>query len=109
MGDIQLLDMGRVTSLSGFSADSNHNLLVQRADTHRVFVVCRRGWGAVGERLRLGKNVWETSSGTGGGMLDEMIGFIGAPSSVVWNWGNGTREARRQPGFLGGEHRLWKI
>ena len=28
---------------------------------------------------------------------------------MVWDWGTGTREARRLPGFLGEEHRLWKI
>ena len=42
-------------------------------------------------------------------MLDEKIGIIEAPYSIDWDWGTGTREARREPGFLGGEHRLWKI
>jgi len=42
-------------------------------------------------------------------MLDEKIGVIEAPYSIVWDWGCGMREARRKPGFLGGEHRLWKI
>ena len=38
----------------------------------------------------------------GGGMVDEKIGFIATPYSVVWIWGNTTREARREPGFLEG-------
>jgi hypothetical protein len=59
--------------------------------------------------LQLEKNVWRTSAGKGGGMLDEKIGIIEAPYSIVWDWGIGMREARRVPGFLGGEHRLWKI
>jgi hypothetical protein len=33
-GDIQLLDVGRVTSLSGFSGGFNRNFLVQTTDTY---------------------------------------------------------------------------
>jgi hypothetical protein len=33
-------------------------------------------------------------------MLDEKINIIGTPYSVVLGWGYGTREARREPGFL---------
>jgi hypothetical protein len=109
LGDIQLLDMGRVTSLSGLSGWSNRNLLVQGADTYRTFEVCRQGWNAVGVRLRLEKNVWWTSASSGGGMLDEKIAIIGAPCSVVLGWGSETREARRKPGFLGERNELWKI
>jgi hypothetical protein len=88
--------------------------LVQIADTHRIFEVCRYGWDAVGVRLRLEKNVWRTAASSGGGMLDEKIAIIGAPYSVVLGWGSGTREARREPGFLGenmdcGKFRVVKI
>ena len=53
------------------------------ADTHMVFEVCRQDWDAVGVRLRLEKNVWRTSVSSGGAMLDEKIGFIRTPYSVI--------------------------
>jgi hypothetical protein len=71
--------------------------------------VYRQEWEAVGVRFWLEKNMWRTSASSGGGMLDEKIAIIGAPYSVILGWGSGTREARREPGYLGGEHRLWKI
>jgi hypothetical protein len=101
--------LSRITSLFRFSVDSGHNLLVQWTDTHRIFEVCRQDWGAVGVRLRLEKNVWRTSASSGGGMLDEKIAIIGAPYSIVLDWGYGTKEARREPGYLGREHRLWEF
>jgi len=83
--------------------------LFQTTDTHGNWRVCRRGLGAVGVRLQLEKNVWRTSASLGGGILDEKNSFIEAPYSIVWDWGIGMREARRKPGFLEKEHRLWKI
>jgi hypothetical protein len=109
LGGIQLLDMSRVTSLSGFSGASNRNLLIQATDTLEDCGACRRAWGAIGVRLRLEKNMWRTSASKGGGMLDVWFGFIEAPYSIGWDWEIGTSEARREPGFLGGGHRLWKI
>jgi hypothetical protein len=48
--------------------------------------VCRLDRGAVGIRLQLEKNVWRTSRSLGGGILNEKIGIIEAPYSIVWDW-----------------------
>jgi len=109
LGGYSIVYSGRVTSMYVCSGDSSRNYLVQETDTHGEWGDVSAGWCAVGERLRLEKNRYRTSASRGGGMLDEKNGFIEAPYSIVWDWGNRTREARREPGFLGEDHRLWKI
>ena len=101
LGGYSIVYLGRVTSMYVCSGDSSRNYLVQETDTHGKCGDVSAGWCAVGERLQLEKNRYRTPAGMGGGMVDEKIGFITTPYSVVWVWGNRTREARREPGFLG--------
>ena len=57
LGGYSIVYSIRVTSMYVCSGDSNHNFLVRETDTHGEWGNVSAGWGAVGERLVLEKNV----------------------------------------------------